>query len=290
MFLQCSRLRPATVRALIPDCGCAAIAALEKRVGVPVARRKHRETRDRVRLSDQQILAKMNDDLATLEVLVEAYDLGKSHVAGSMATSIINILDVKARPVSEIRGKLSFPTPAVVADRTNLFPTHRLVGARVGGDPPVLAFTPVSQQGWGRPPNHQSFKVWWETEPVYVAGSMAPGEPAGMINLDPLKQVPWDDREKFTRQQLCTDLRNCVGAHPLTAIPAMIADLYKLESFGPAFEHLDPDTGVRLSSEDGTLAVTTLPVQAAVRQIAEELLIAFGRRPVVLPPASEGAA
>gem|GEM_PF-3058479 len=239
--------------------------------------KKSWEKKDRIKVSDQRLLENIDRDLITLDVLSGAFDNGTPTVATTMATVIINILEVKNRVASEQRGKLVFPTPPNDAHRENMLATHRLITMVMSGGKPIeLKFEPWFRSG--SDPKLQPFRIWWETEPIYVAGISKPGIPLGVIALDPQEQVSWDDREKLTRHQLCTDIRNTMGAHQEGQITATLEDVYDYRSFG-AFTQIEDETGLQLTVENGGVVVTVSPAEAAVRQIAEELLWAYGHRP-----------
>ena len=87
--------------------------------------------------------------------------------------------------------------------------------------------------------------------------------------------VPYEERERLTRVQFVGDLRNSIGAHPSTELTAILHDVLDPHSFGGAFVIGRPD-GSELSTEDGTLPVLVTPAEALMRQIAQELLIAYG--------------
>lgn len=241
-----------------------------------MARRKSREKRPRVKRSDRHIRDVLAGDLQALAALASSYDQGATKVVTVVATVINNIVTASSREAVEARGRLVFPSPPGEANQEHLTPYHRLITAEMGGDPPAIRFRPWFIAS-SEPAGHQPFRIWWNTEPIYVASIAAPGIPLGAIPIRPEDQIPWEEREKLTRQQLVTDVRNTLGAHGDDEIPALLDDLYQAQSFMGGAGVQMPD-GRILSTDDGSLPVEIAPVEAALRQIAEEVLIAYGHR------------
>jgi len=238
-----------------------------------VAKSKSWEKRGRVKVGDQALVDGIQQDLDTLEVLADAYDAGKFTVAPAMSTAVLNIFNVQIRSVVEARGKLAFPTPLEVTNQTNLLETHRLICMRSTSDPATLTFIPSARSENGTA--HQGFKTWWENEPIYIAGAAEPGAPEGFIPNQG-KEVPGEKREKRTRMQFCTDLRNTVGSHKDSETTAVIHDLRKTYLAGIVMDWEHKDGSVS-STDDGSMKILNTPADAVMRQIAEEVLIAYGR-------------
>lgn len=241
-----------------------------------MGKRKSWEKRDRVKIGDQKLLDNIQSDLDTLEVLAQAFDQGRHRVATTMSAVIINIVGVKNKAASQARGNLVFPTPGRKMDQRNLTSSHRLVSMEVWSQPATVKFVPWFASEADDEIDNQSFRTWWETEPIYVAGAGRPDAPLGTIPLNPEDQVAWDDREKLTRHQLCTDMRNTVGAHTDGELTAILNDIYDPRSFGSGYMAELPD-GTIVTTDDGTIPVVVAPAEAAVRQIAHEVLMAYGR-------------
>lgn len=243
-----------------------------------MARSKNRHKRPPVRRSDDEMLAAVEHELTTLQALIGSFDNGHVHAAGSLATSIVNIVTNPSKAAILRRGKLVFPTPAEEVSQANMMPTLRLVGMITGIDDagPFVGFKPMCQM-LVEAPALKPFRVWWETEPIWVEGIGGSMLPPGVIPIRPEEQLSWDEREKLTRQQFVTDLRNAVGAHADHLIPASIHDLYSPRAFGLGGQFQMPDGRV-VQSED--VPARSLPVHAMIRHIAEETLMAYGRLPI----------
>lgn len=245
-----------------------------------MARHKKRERRERVQRSPEQMLARVSVELTTLEALVSAYDNGHAGAAGAMATSILNILDAKSKEAIEARGKLVFPTPAGEISQANMLPTNRCVILRISTtDEGTLATFLPWCLAMEDEPSLQPFRIWWRTEPIYVEGIGGGGFSSGAIPIREEDQLTWDQREKVTRERFITDMRNSMGAHPDQWIPAVLDDLYQSSSFGgaPAVELPDGSIG---TIENGAITMDIGPAEAMTRHIAEEVLMAYGRKPI----------
>lgn len=224
------------------------------------------------------MLAAVEHELTTLIALAASFDDGHVHAAGSMATSIVNIVTNPSKAAIRRRGELVFPTPAEEVSQANMMPTLRLIGMMTGIDEtgPFVGFTPMCHM-LTEAPAFKPFRIWWETEPIWVEGIGGSALEPGVIPIRPEEQLSWDKREKLTRQQFVTDLRNAVGAHADHHIPASIHDLYSPRAFGVMGQFQMPDGRV-VQSDD--VPARSLPVQAMIRHIADETLMAYGRLPV----------
>lgn len=240
-----------------------------------MARAKKRHQRPPIRRSDPELMADIQRNLTSLQLLADVYDRGHPGIAGEMATLVEKIF-VNTRAAAEDRGRRAFPSPVYDDTPTNLAAYHHAVGLVIGGDPVAASFFPMFAMT-PDPPAHQRFKVWWESEPIYRASAAKPDGPANLIPLVPEEQVPYAERERFTRQGFVNDLRNAVGSHASDTIPALLNDLYQTGAFGA--EAAVQIEGRVLSLSDGTLPLKVGTAEAIMRQIAEEVLMAFGLRP-----------
>ena len=256
-----------------------------------MARKKSRESRPRVRRTDAEMSMAVQAHLTTLEILARAYDDGHTAAAGAMATAILNIVETRSRDVVQARGQMVFPSPEGEMTADNMIAANRCVGMSMQAGPEghFVSFVPWFLLGSDKP-TMKPFRVWWSTEPIYVEGIGGPS-PDGMIPLLAADQLAWDDRAKLTRQQFITDLRNSVGSHPDQEIPALLHDLYQASSFGGTPAAMMPDGSIG-TIENGAIVQRVGPAEATARQIAEEVLMAYGRKSVfawtatTLPPES----
>jgi hypothetical protein len=175
-------------------------------------------------------MAAIDRDVTSLLHMTTIYDSGHTGIAGDMATVVEKIF-VANRTAAEDRGTRAFPSLHHDDSPSNLMPYHHSTGMVIGGDPVTVSFYPLFAMTLQRP-QHQKFTVWWESEPIYRAGAGKPGTLDGMIPLKAEDQIPYSDREKFTRRSFVNDLRNAIGSHTSDSIPALLHDLYQVGAFG----------------------------------------------------------
>lgn len=230
------------------------------------------------KLSDADFERAVNQSLSTLEHLCATYDGGYTAIAALMAVEIRKIVSDNAG-AAKLRGGKKFPTSAETHKPSVISARHDLVGARVGGEKPSVMFVPsyAMPDGGHIPVKYVDFRIWWHREPIYRASSAIPGKtPKGLIPVNDSDATPFAKRRTLTRMQLVDMVRNKVGAHTEPDLPELIDDLESGVDFA-AFSMVS--NGKELSTLDGTLPVQTGPLQAGIRQIAHEILVAYGRLP-----------
>jgi hypothetical protein len=238
------------------------------------------------KLGEDELRKMVETNLDTLQQLVRVYDAGYSIIAFAMATEIQKILGENAWTV-KLRGRLRFGSTVPDQGRSQLNAFHPLVGARVGGVDPEVTYLPtfMMPDREGQPVRALEFRIWWNREVVYRASAAVPGTlPRGAIPVNDTPVHPFDDRTSLTRRQVIGMLRDKLGAHQDDELPSVLDDLQ---------DGLDIGFGVRMpdgserNTFDGSLKIAVPPLPAMVRQIAHEVLVAYGRHDPP-PPDSEG--
>ncbi|WP_150131369.1 hypothetical protein [Caulobacter mirabilis] len=236
---------------------------------------------DRIRkLSEDQLLERFSEHLQNLREICKIYDGGYAPIAFLMATETSKILTENAA-ATRLRALYRFDTVDYEHSESVLSPLNKLVIARVSSSPPQVTFMPAFQGGLGKDDiKGLAFRDWWERDIIYRAGAASPGVDQSLIPLRPENIVPFDKRERLTRQKLISLLRNAMGAHSDAEMPEVLDDLQSSNSFGGSFGAQMPD-GRIVGTHDGTMTVKIGPLPAMMRQIAHELLEAYDRAPTL---------
>jgi hypothetical protein len=221
-------------------------------------------------LSESDLLNSFAQSLDTLSHLASIYDGGFAPISLAMATEVRKILTENAA-ATRLRGAMSFTTPRGADDPRNLSPMNKLTIARIGES---LTFLPQFYQPQPDQLVGLSFREWWNKDVIYRAGAAPPGMPAGMLPINGSPMIAFEKREKTTRMGLVNLLRNNLGAHQTSEMPALIDVLEAARSWGNFYIET-PDE--MLSTNDGSLRAQVSPMSAMMRQISHELLVAYGR-------------
>lgn len=224
------------------------------------------------KMTQGELLALFEQSLNTLLHLVSIYDGGFHPIALQIATEVHKIL-TQGGEAAALRGSRTFTTIDFGDDQRMLNSMHKLVAARIGGMPPQIDFIADFQMGQG-PLINLKFKEWWNQDIIYRASAAVPGTPAGMIPVNDTESVPFNKREAINRRDFVALLRNKLGAHQDDDMPILLEQLEETRSWG-GFVVETPD-GV-LSTDDGTLKTGATIMAAMMRQIAHEVLIAYGK-------------
>lgn len=225
------------------------------------------------RLTPSELLAAFETGLNTLEHLGKIYDSGFSPIAFQLATEIHKILTENST-ATQLRGQMDFESPDHGDESRMLNALHKLTMARISGDPPVLDFLPAFAEETGIPTRKLKFRDWWNRDIIYRASAAPVGTPAGMIPVNASPSVPFDERDKVTRRELISLVRNKAGAHQEKDYPVLLEEMDHSAGWG-SFGASTP-TG-EFSTDDGSLVTQTTIIPAMVRQISIELLRAYGR-------------
>lgn len=232
--------------------------------------------------SDQQAEKRFDENLNRLSDLCFDYDAGRVSYALPIAVEIHKLLTEGGSYSTRRRGTVMYPGPADRDSSTNLAAFYLLTMAQVRTENsrPTGGFLHQFVQ-LRDPVKQQKFKKWWN-EVVYRASAAPPGTPPGMIPVNGSPTVPFDKRERLSRRELIAMLRNHAGAHDSNDYPVVLDEIDGPESWG-GFEMQNSATGELVSTDDGSLEWTAGQLAASARQIAEEVLIAFGRRQLPKP-------
>ena len=240
-------------------------------------RKKRLQTRT---LSDAELLQRAEDSLKNIEMLCERFDAGLYNSAYSMPTDIWNLLTQNEGAI-RLRGDKRFPVLHLKdhkPDKRNLAPDiFRLVYVQVGGIPCTQKYIPRFRMDRSEVVRKDLiFREWWNREVVYRAGAALPGTSPGLIPVNGTPQVPFEDRQKLTRFTLIQEMRNRISSHTDREYPVIFDDINN--SFG-IFVANNIEQAAPTMGDDGTVAIEVPALAAMVRQIAWEILVAYGRIP-----------
>lgn len=236
------------------------------------------------KLNEDELLALFDQSLSALSHLASIYDGGFHPIALQMATEVHKLL-TQDGPAMRLRGMRKFTTVNMGDQSRMLNAMHKLVGARIGGQPPKLDF--IADFQMADPADlietpSLSFKEWWNRDVIYRASAAIPGSPPGMIPVNGTPSVPFNKRETINRRDFVALLRNKLGAHQDGDLPILLDQLEEARCWGEFVCHT-PE-GI-LSTEDGTLTTGATIMAAMMRQIAHEVLVAYDRDD---PPSQSG--
>lgn len=238
-----------------------------------MARHKAAKFKSR-KLDETELLALFDQSLSTLSHLASIYDSGFHPIALQMATEVHKLL-TQDGPATRLRGLRRFATIDTGDQSRILNAMHKLVGAQLSGQPPKLDFIAKFQMpDPDRTMENLSFKEWWNRDIIYRASAALPGSPPGIIPINDSPSVPFDKRETINRRDFVAMLRNKLGAHQDGDLPILLDELEDARSWGGFICNTPEGT---LSTEDGTLTTGATIMAAMMRQIAHEVLVAYGR-------------
>ncbi len=232
-------------------------------------------------VDDDEARQRFDQSLSLIEVCCAAIDEGHNAMALPLSVELSNVLTADGFATRK-RGEVKFPSPSYEDHPTNMSAFHLLTGVTMSGAPPKGDFTPYALLGEDSGWNHLKFSKWWN-EVVFRASNAKPGLPIGVIALRPEDQVPFDKRERLTRRLVVRTLRDHSAAHHLSEYPAILDEIDGPSSWG-GFGFQDESTGTTYSTDDGSMEWGRGQLAAMIREIAEETLIAFGRRALPAPP------
>jgi hypothetical protein len=225
------------------------------------------------RLTDDELLSHFADSLTTLQHLTDIFDRGHPPIVFSMATEVAKMLTENSAAM-RARKLVMFPSPASEEQRGNMMAYNRLIMAQIGSN--WAACVPMFLCPPGMPIKRLPFSEWW-SEVIYRANAALPGSIPGMIPVNDSPYVKWEDRIKTSRMGVVTMLRKKLGAHiDAKDFPKLLDDLVETRNW-INFRVQDGDR--ILSSDDGSLEIRVGPLPAMMRQVSEEILIAYGRKP-----------
>ncbi len=231
--------------------------------------------------TDEQAEKRFEANLDRLDDLCSDYDKGRTSYALLIAVEVHKMLTEGGRHSTQRRSKVTYPGPDRKNSPKNLMPFYLLTVAQVTSTASKDFGTFLHEfDGRKSAPRLQKFKHWWN-EIIFRAGAAPPGAPPGLVPVNGSPVVPFDERACLKRRELIAMLRNHAGAHDAKDFPLILDEIDGPNSWG-GFAVQDAETGEIFSTDDGTLEWQTGQLAASARQIGEEVLIAFGRRP--MPP------
>jgi len=229
------------------------------------------------KLSEAEKKADFEQDLDLLVSLCEDFDNGRIEYAFLIATQIQKIL-TEGQVAIQRRGSTSFPSPVSQDKSSSLSAHYLLTGFRLSGGPIAEGtFVPIFEMGTSAGWHKMKFSKWW-AEPVFRASAAPPGTPPGLIPVNDSPTIPFEKRERLSRRLIIQTLRNHRGAHSLEDFPDLLEKIDGPDSWG-GFGMIDEKTGQEFTTSDGTLDWKIGQLAATVRNIASEVLAAFGRIP-----------
>lgn len=223
-----------------------------------------------ISLSPEEILQQLVRSLGALEKLCSLYDGGHTEAAFMMSTELIKLFESGAHSKKFIAKRL-FPT-VVLSDVIKPIPGNQstennLVSVEMRQAPPGLYFIPNFKIQMFEP-RFIRFQVWWEKDIVHRASAAPPGSSQHHIFQNP---VPYEKRRTLTRRELVRLVRNKIGSHIDPNIPETLRNIQSQYGLGVGY-HLN-----ELHTIDGSLPMIVSPVEAMMRQIGHEVMVAFGR-------------
>jgi hypothetical protein len=226
------------------------------------------------KITDEEDTKRFDQALSTLEDLCVIYDSGNRFIASTIASHVQKTIS-EGNFAIKVRGQTKFPSSPFKDNLDDELAAYfHLTSFALRGEasPPYGEFQPrylgETQTDW----EFLKFKDWWNQRVIRASGA-----PAGETVFNNPNIIPFNKREAMTRRTLVKALRDHLGSHHLGDYPVLFDDLDKPERW-LVFELNDEKTGKLLSTSDGTLEWRTGQFAAAMRQIAFEVLAAFGRQ------------
>lgn len=205
------------------------------------------------------MMAVVQESLENLRDLVSVYDNGSDSIVFLIATEIHSLL-TSGGVAARLRGQRRFSSVIFEQRSDALSPHHPLIMIQVTSPPPSATYLPQYLLP-DEPPRELEFVEWWNREVVFRTGTSFGA------------RVPLEQRETLCRRELIKLLRDKRGAHPDREWPETFDDIQLGMGMAAVASGTD---GIQLSSADGTLPIIRQPLGAMVRQIAHEVLVAYG--------------
>jgi hypothetical protein len=213
--------------------------------------------------------------LETIRQLCTLYDNGNAYITFTLGTEVHKFLTAESNV--RVRGSKKFPTLQDDYSDKNLLSEHKLIGTRCyrgdRADPPRIECHPAFPST-PYPIKLLDFRDWWNRDVIYRANASPLGWNPLTVPLQVQDQIPYNQREKLVRRTFVEMTRNKFGAHLDAETPEMLDNLQRTESLGIVFAvNLG---GTVFNTADGSLRTVIGPAAAMMRQIAHELLCAYG--------------
>jgi len=182
-----------------------------------------------------------------------------------MATEASKILE-GGRASEAMRGNKYFLTYNFAYPVENTMPEIPLIGGYINNetDHPYASFWPEFSQNI-LPSRRIPFKDWWRRDVIYRAEAFETGA-----------FLPREQRRTMTREHFVRQMRNTLGAHIDPDQHEELETLQRADAYGIILDVCDEAGKILLTTEDGSLPVRVGPAAAMMRQIAFEVLNAYG--------------
>jgi hypothetical protein len=227
------------------------------------------------KLTEKEVEEHARHTLETIRQICTVYDGGNAYIAFTLATEVSKFLTTTSNV--KVRGTKKFPTLQDDYSNRNLLSEHKLIATRCyAGDNnnrprmechPAYLSTPY-------PVTMLSFRDWWNHDVIYRASAAPRGWTPLTVPARPEDQVPYDKRQTIVRRIFVEMTRNKFGAHLDAETPELLDNLQRTESLGIIFAvNLN---GSVFNNADGSLGMVIGPAAAMMRQIAHEMLAAYG--------------
>lgn len=227
------------------------------------------------------MIIRFSKDLDNLEVLCDDFDNGeRNFLSFYMAEHLKRILSDGSFS-AKITGLVHFPSSKFDEDPKNIVFYSRVTGFAVwnGGarESSYGTFTSRFVGGENGPIEYLKFSKWWNQVVLRRSGKEVQfgDSPPPLTNNPKIK--PYFEREALTRSELIHLVRDNYAAHQPTELPDVLKLMDGPWEIGADIQVVLED-GTILSVMDGTLNWKVGQLAAAIRQVAEETLMAFGRR------------
>lgn len=232
-------------------------------------------------LSDEEMFRRFANDLDNLEVLCEDFDKGERDFLSFYMAEHLKRMLVDGSFATKVTGLVYFPTAKFEENPANIALYSRVTGFACwnGGVREKSFGTYVSRfvgKNYG-PIEFLKFSTWWNQIILRRGGfQIHDGKPSQWTTRKAML-TPYFQREALTRAQLIHMVRDNYVAHQPSELPTVLELLDGPWAIGVDIT-VQIEDGTELSALNGTLPWKVGQLAAAIRQIAEETLIAFGRR------------
>ena len=221
--------------------------------------------------------------LTTILALAKAYDTGHTVVSFSLAAEMYKLLTENPAAVKYRKNRI-FTSPNYGDETKMLNSMHKLTGVVI--EPGHFVSHVPDFYFCADDLIELDFNDWWIGDIIYRASASPAGSSIGCLPVNDSPIVPWEKRDKFSRQRFLYMLRVKLGSHQDPKIPVILDQIDSSLDVSVVCVKEGSDL---YCTDNGGLSVRVGPVAATVRQIAHETLIAYGRAdPVPLNDLTSG--
>jgi hypothetical protein len=224
---------------------------------------------------DHEILNRLNNSFTNLRNLCQIYDSGNPGIAYIMAVEICNILITPNRFFTTTRKTKIFPNPRTGFSQDIVNAQNKMIIVELNCQEYYVRCFHMFNENVGIVES-SNFKDWWK-DIIHVAPGDANASGVGRLpGGHPI--IPFEKRFVWTRRTFVDHIRDKAGAHIDLNDTKLLEELQKTEMLGFNLVCEHPD-GER-TTNNGTLPIIASPGAAMMRQISQEVLIAYGYAPV----------